>query len=136
MTKHPTAMLFVIAAALAFSTPTRAADPPFGRVVSLTQDPLVMRLSNDEFRIAFGISARGCTSNGCSGVIHYKVKWMAEDGTPMSEYRHVSYDVLPQSSRTIAVDQQYFDTSEGAHRTEVIEVTVNTITCSDTPRSD
>jgi len=91
-------------------------------------------LSKDEFRIAFGVSAQGCALNGCSGLIHYRVKWKTEDGTVMSEFRRVSYNVVPHSSRTMTVDRQYFDTAEGAHTTDVVEVTVDTITCLDRVR--
>jgi hypothetical protein len=90
-----------------------------------------MRLSKDEFRIAFGVNAQGCVSNGCNGVIHYRVEWKIEDGTVISEFRRVSYNVLPHSVRTMTVDRQYFDTAEGAHTTNVVKVTVDMITCVD-----
>jgi len=99
--------------------------------VSLTQDPLVMRLNNDEFRIAFGLNAVGCEASGCNGVIRYRVHWKTEDGAVTSELKQVSYSVLPHSGRTIAVDRQYFDTAEGAHTTEVVKVAVERITCAD-----
>jgi hypothetical protein len=99
--------------------------------VSLIQDPLVMRLNKDEFRIAFGINAERCAVNGCNGVIRYRVDWATEDGTPRSEIKHVSYTVAANSSRAITVDRQYFDTAEGAHTTSVVKVTVDRITCVD-----
>jgi len=43
----------------------------------------------------------------------------------------VGYSVLPLANRTIAVDRQYFDTAEGAHQTEVLNVKVDRITCRD-----
>ena len=101
------------------------------RAVSLTQDPLVMRLSKDEFRIAFGIDANSSAPNGCNGVIRYRVDWKTEDGMTRSEVRLVNYTVLPHSSRALTVDRQYFDTAEGAHTTDVVRVSVDMITCVD-----
>ena len=101
------------------------------RPVSLTQDPLVMRLSKDEFRIAFGINAEQAAAIGCDGVIHYRVDWKAEDGTMRSENRLVTYSVPPQADRTITVDRQYFDTAEGRHTTDVVKVSVDSMSCND-----
>ncbi len=129
MTRYLSAMLFAAAGSLAWPALGSTADSPSARSASLVQDPLVMRLSKDEFRIAFGINAQGCASNGCRGVIHYTVKWKTEDGTVMSEFRRVRYTVVPHSSRTITVDRQYFDTAEGAHTTDVVKITVDRITC-------
>jgi len=105
--------------------------PDLKRSVSLTQDPLVMRLDKDEFRIAFGINAGRFASDGCSGVIHYRADWKTEDGTTRSETKRVNYSVLAGASRTIAVDHQYFDTAAGAHTTDVVKVSVDKITCLD-----
>jgi hypothetical protein len=99
-----------------------------GQSVSLTQDPLVMRLSKDEFRIVFGIHAQQSAGRGCNGVIRYRVDWKTEDGTTRSETRLVSYRVSPSASRAITVDRQYFDTAEGQHTTDVVKVSVNRIT--------
>jgi hypothetical protein len=101
------------------------------RSIWLTQQPLVMRLSKDEFRIAFGIEAGPAAANGCHGVIRYRVDWKAEDGTMRSEIRRVNYTVSPRSSRSITVDRQYFDTAEAEHTTEVVRVSVDRITCLD-----
>ncbi|HEX2788970.1 MAG TPA: hypothetical protein VHN17_00935 [Steroidobacteraceae bacterium] len=101
------------------------------RAVSLTQDPLVMRLSKDEFRIAFGINADRGAPNGCNGVIRYRVDWKTEDGMTRSEVRMVNYTVSPRASRAMTVDRQYFDTGEGQHTTDVIKVSVDRITCLD-----
>jgi hypothetical protein len=101
------------------------------RPVALTQDPLVMRLSKDEFRIAFGLNATQGAGGGCNGVIRYRVDWKTEDGTVRSERRQVSYRVSPEANRAITVDRQYFDTAEGQHTTEVIKVSVDRITCRD-----
>jgi hypothetical protein len=101
------------------------------RPVSLTQDPLIMRLSKDEFRIAFSINAEQAATSGCDGVIHYRVDWKAEDGTTRSESRLVTYSVPPQADRTITVDRQYFDTAEGRHTTDVVKVSVDSMSCND-----
>jgi hypothetical protein len=119
-----------IAAIVALSAVAGAA-PSSDRSVSLTQDPLIMRLNKDEFRIAFGINGERCGANGCSGMIHYRVDWKTADGTTRSEMKHVSYTVAPRAQRTIAVDRQYFDTAEGQHTTDVVRVSVDAITCRD-----
>ena len=105
------------------------------RPVSLTQEPLVMRLSKDEFRIAFGINAERGAPNGCNGVIRYRVDWKTEDGVSRSEVKLVNYTVSPRASRAIAVDRQYFHTAEGQHTTEVVRVRVGRITCLDSGNS-
>lgn len=97
--------------------------------ISLSQRPLVMRLSKDEFRIAFGINAEKCAANGCHGLIQYRVQWKTEQGPTRSELKQVSYTVPPRSGRSIAVDRQYFDTAEAQHTTEIVNVSVDAITC-------
>lgn len=99
-----------------------------GRSVSLSQEPLVLRVSNDEFRIAFGLNGQGCAA-GCSGIIRYRVDWRAAGGQTRSEIRHVSYVVSPQAPRTIAVDRQYFHRGESRDTTEIVKVRVDGITC-------
>jgi hypothetical protein len=101
------------------------------RVVSLTQEPLVMRINKDEFRIAFGINGERCGDNGCSGMIRYRVDWKITDGATHSELKHVHFTVSPSASRTIAVDRQYFDTAEGQHTTDIVKVSVDAITYRD-----
>jgi hypothetical protein len=115
---------------LAWAAGATAATPTAGSV-TLVQDPLVMRLNKDEFRIAFGIKGERCTSNGCNGSIHYRVYWQTLDGTARSEIRQVSYTVSPGAARTIAVDRQFFDTGEGEHTTDVVRVSIDMITCLD-----
>ena len=100
-------------------------------LVSLTQSPLVMRLSKDEFRIAFGINGEKCLPNGCHGAIRYRVNWKTEDGVSRSESKQVSYTVSPHTARAIAVDRQYFDTAEGEHLTDIVAVSVDAITCAE-----
>jgi hypothetical protein len=98
--------------------------------VSLTQLPLVMRVGKDEFRVAFGIKSVGCAATGCHGVVRYRVQWRADDGTTRFDIREVDFAVAPNSAdRTITVDRQYFDTAEGAHTTDVVQVTVDRLTC-------
>jgi hypothetical protein len=114
--------------AILTSAAALGAEPASPRLVSLTQEPLIMRLNKDEFRIAFGINGERCGANGCSGMIHYRVDWKTADGALRSETKHVSYTVSPLAPRTIAVDRQYFDTAEGQHTTDVVKVRVNAIT--------
>ena len=101
--------------------------------VSLTQIPLVMRLSKDEFRIAFGINAEPCKTLGCNGIISYRIDWKAEDGTIRSEHKQLDYTAVPGAGRTIAVDRQIFDTAEGKHTTQVVGVNVDDISRIDGP---
>ena len=119
-----------LVAALLVPTLAAAADAA-PRAARVTQEPLVMRLSKDEFRIAFGIDVPGCAARGCSGQIHYRIAWRTEDGTLVAETKRVSYSVPPNYGRTMIVDRQYLDTAEGAHTTEVVRVTVKRITCED-----
>jgi hypothetical protein len=107
-------------------TAQAAQETPF---ISLSQRPLVMRLSKDEFRIAFGINGEQCSPNGCHGLIRYRVDWRTEGGVRRSEVKQVDFAVSPHSGRSITVDRQYFDTAEGAHTTEVVNVSVDDITC-------
>jgi len=109
------------------AVPALKADVP---AVSLTQLPLVMRVGKDEFRVAFGIKSTGCAATGCHGVVRYRVQWKADDGTTRMDTREVEFAVAPHSAdRTITVDRQYFDTAEGAHTTDVLQVTVDHLTC-------
>jgi hypothetical protein len=101
------------------------------RAVSLTQEPLVMRLDKDEFRIAFGLNAGRFASNGCNGVIDYRVDWKTEDGATRSLAKRVNYTVLPGANRTITVDHQYLDTAAAGGTTDVVKVSVDKITCLD-----
>jgi hypothetical protein len=94
-----------------------------------------MRLSNNEFRIAFGINGELCAANGCNGSIRYTVDWKTADGITRSEVKQVSYAVPARASRSIAVDRQYFDTAEGAHTTNVVKVRIEKITCRDNVES-
>ncbi|HTT43206.1 MAG TPA: hypothetical protein VMG33_09045 [Steroidobacteraceae bacterium] len=123
------AMHRLLAGMLAVLTATGQASEPGGPTATVSHGPLVMRLSKDEFRIAFGINARPCSPDGCHGVIRYRVIWLADDGSAGTESKQVNYVILPNSSRTITVDRQYFDTAEGEHTVELTRVNVNQITC-------
>jgi hypothetical protein len=135
MIKQLIKTLIVTAGVAAVPTLGSAGTPLSDRSVSLSQDPLVMRLHKDEFRIAFGINTERCVENGCNGVIRYRVDWKTEDGTTRSEIKRVSYSVPASANRTLTVDRQYFDTAEGAHTTEVVKVSVDMITCVDAAAS-
>jgi hypothetical protein len=104
---------------------------PVRPLVSLTQAPLVMRLSKDEFRIAFGVNGERCFPSGCRGLIRYRVNWKTEDGLTRSEIKRVNYAVYPHARRSITVDRQYFDTAEGEHTTDIVSVSVDLITCNE-----
>ena len=106
-----------------------SAAAPAQLLVSLTQAPLVMRLSKDEFRIAFGVNGERCFPSGCHGLIRYRVNWRTEDGLTRSEIKRVNYAVSPHARRSITVDRQYFDTAEGEHTTEIVSVSVDRISC-------
>jgi hypothetical protein len=116
------------AAVIASAGLSASVAAPSNGVVSLSADPLVMRLSKDEFRIAFGLDGAHCMPSGCSGQVHYRVHWTASDGTTRWETKAVSYHVAPNASRTVAVDRQYLDTAEGAHTIDAVEVSVHAIT--------
>jgi hypothetical protein len=105
------------------------ATPPCAQAAMLSERPLVMRISKDEFRIAFGLNVHGCVAHGCNGTISYRVEWLTDNGERNSELRRVRYSVPPRYTRGLTVDRQYFDTAEGAHTTAVVEVTVRKITC-------
>lgn len=128
MSKGLTAILIAASGIVASAAASVAQTPAHPAV--LTHDPLVMRLDKDEFRIVFGIGARGCLSRGCSGVIRYRIEWKTEEGVAVTEWKRVIYSVAPGAQRTITVDRQYLDTAEGAHTTQVMKVTVERITCA------
>jgi hypothetical protein len=121
--------MFLMIAVTAGTGPVAFAAPPESAVM-LTGDPVVMRLSKDEFRIVFGIEGRSC-KQGCNGSVRYRVNWTASDGTSRSERKEVNYTVSPDAARTIAVDRQYLDTAEGAHTVDIVNVKVDTITRRD-----
>jgi hypothetical protein len=121
--------IFLMIAVTAGTGPVAFAAPPESAVM-LTGDPVVMRLSKDEFRIAFGIEGRSC-KQGCNGSVRYRVGWKASDGTARTERKEVHYTVSPGTARTIAVDRQYLDTAEGAHTVDIVNVKVDTITRRD-----
>jgi hypothetical protein len=103
--------------------------------VSLTQDPLVMRIGKDEFRIAFGLDAGACTQTGCSGTIRYNTTWETEDGQRSTEQKSVSFEIPNGAQRSISVDRNYFDTAEAQHTTKVVSVDVDRISCGDSAQT-
>jgi hypothetical protein len=97
--------------------------------VGLTQDPLVMRLGKDEFRIAFGLDATSCKDEGCAGTIKYNTTWETEDGLRSTEQKTVSFSIPSGAARSLSVDRNYFDTAEAQHTTKVVSVSVDEINC-------
>ena len=97
--------------------------------VSLTQDPLVMRVGKDEFRIAFGLDAASCKETGCTGSIRYNTTWETEDGIRSTEQKTVTFNIPDGAERSLSVDRSYFDTAEAKHTTKVVGVDVSQISC-------
>lgn len=121
----------LLAAALMTLLPwTGAFAQPGTCGVALTQDPLVMRIGKDEFRIAFGLDAATCKEAGCSGLIKYKATWQAEDGTRNSEQKAVGFRIPSGAERSLTVDRSYFDNGEAQHTTEVVGIDVAEISCN------
>ena len=103
--------------------------------VSLTQDPLVMRVGKDEFRIAFGLDAASCRESGCSGSIRYDATWQTDDGELSTERKTVTFDIPAGAERSLSVDRHYFDTAEAQHTTQIVGVAVDQISCDSSERS-
>lgn len=103
--------------------------------VSLTQDPLVMRIGKDEFRIAFGLDASSCKETGCTGSIRYNTTWETEDGLRSTEQKTVAFNIPDGAERSLSVDRSYFDTAEAKHTTKVVGVDVSQISCDSQPQS-
>lgn len=101
--------------------------------VGLTQDPLVMRLGKDEFRIAFGLDASSCKDGGCTGSIRYNTTWETEDGVRTTEQKTVAFSIPEGAQRSLSVDRSYFDTAEAKHTTKVVGVDVSQINCDGAP---
>jgi hypothetical protein len=99
--------------------------------VSVSSDPLVIRMDKDEFRIAFGVTGNACEKDGCAGVIRYRAAWRTEDGAGATDSKVLSYEIPSGAKRSIAVDRHYFDTSEGRHTTDLVGVEVDEVSCVD-----
>lgn len=110
-----------------------AATEPAACKVTLTQDPLVMRIGKDEFRIAFGLDGSTCHGTACRGVIKYNATWQAEDGTRNTEQKSVRYEIPDDAERSLTVDRGYFDEGESQHTVEIVNVDVEQISCSSAP---
>jgi hypothetical protein len=97
--------------------------------ISLSQDPLVMRIGKDEFRIAFGLDTQACKDTGCAGTIKYNTTWETEDGARSTEQKSVAFSVPDGAERSLSVDRSYFDSGEAQHTTKVVSVDVAEISC-------
>jgi hypothetical protein len=106
-----------------------AAATPETCKVAVAADPVVIRLDKDEFRIAFSVAGEECRRSGCTGAIRYKAAWRTDDGVERTDQKLVSFDIPNGASRSIAVDRNYFDTGEGKHTTDVVEVRVDDVSC-------
>ena len=116
------ALVLALAAGNAFAAEATCA-------VNVTNDPLVIRMDKDEFRIAFGVAGDACAKDGCSGVIRYRAAWRTEDGAEATDSKVLSYEIPSGAKRSIAVDRHYFDTSEGKHTTDLVRISVDDISC-------
>jgi len=108
---------------------TNAFAAPATCSVSVDKDPVVMRMSKDEFRIAFGVSGEQCHENGCAGVIEYDAAWRTEDGSENVDHKQLSYTIPSGTNQSIAVDRHYFDTGEGKHTTHLVSVAISDVSC-------
>lgn len=124
--------LLTLLAAFPLGGTATAAAPAESCAVTVGDEPLVMRLGKDEFRIAFGVDGEQCQLEGCRGAIRYRAEWQTEHGASGSDSRLLSFNVPPGASRTIAVDRNYFDTAEGQHTTDIVKIHVDTVTCART----
>lgn len=97
--------------------------------VAVDNDPVVIRMNKDEFRIAFGVTGEQCREAGCSGAIRYHAAWRTEDGAEATDSKLLRYEIPSGANRSIAVDRHYFDTSEGKHTTDVVDVRVEDVSC-------
>jgi hypothetical protein len=97
--------------------------------VSVSNEPVVIRMNKDEFRIAFGVTGDACRDHGCTGVIRYQAAWRTEDGSESTDTKLLSYDIPNGAAQSIAVDRHYFDTSEGKHTTDLVGVKVDAVSC-------
>ena len=121
------ASLFVLTVALQLGSASAASA---SCIVGVTQQPLVMRVGKDEFRIVFGINGDQCRNSGCTGVIQYQAAWQADDGFKRVDSKQLDYNIPGGANRSIAVDRSYFDTGEAKHSTEVVWVSVDDVSCS------
>src|SRR5512147_2381366 len=99
MQRYKFSTLVLALAALPFGSAFAA---PAACSVSLTQDPLVMRLGKDELRIAFGLDAAACRDNGCSGSISYNATWQTDDGRQSTERKTVAFDIPAGAERSLS----------------------------------
>jgi hypothetical protein len=106
-----------------------AADAPVC-AVTVTNEPVIIRMNKDEFRIAFGVAGDQCADGGCAGAIRYKATWKTDDGAQSVDSKVLSYDIPSGSKQSIAVDRHYFDTSEGKHTTDLVDVRVDDVSCA------
>jgi hypothetical protein len=103
--------------------------------VNLSQDPLVMRIGKDEFRIAFGLDAKSCRNGGCAGSIRYNTTWETDDGVRSTEQKTVAFNIPEGAERSLSVDRSYFDTAEAKYTTKVVGVDVSRISCEGAPQT-
>ena len=122
---------FIIGLALALPfAEANAATPASQCAVSVTGDPVIIRMGKDEFRIAFGVTGDACEAGGCAGAIRYQAAWRADDGSDGVDRQELHYDIPRGAHRTVAVDRNYFDSREGGHTTDIVEVAIDDVSCA------
>jgi hypothetical protein len=125
-----TSILTLIAMLLVAMLPVgNAAAAAAACSVSVNEQPVVMRIGKDEFRIAFGVNGDAC-QNGCAGTIRYQAAWRTDDGVTNVDRKQLSYSIPDGATRSIAVDRHFFDTAEGKHTTDIVHVSVDEVSCS------
>lgn len=97
---------------------------------TVTPHPVVLRLGKDEFRLAFGIGGKECRRTGCAGTIDYRTTWQDEKGVRNVDVKRVGYSIPADAAQSITVDRSYFDTAEGKHTTQVVDVRVDKVSCA------
>jgi hypothetical protein len=123
----------ILVLALLAATPWTGASAQDSCKVGLSQDPLVMRLGSDEFRIAFGLDGSRCPPGGCRGEISYKATWRGQDGVRTTEQKSVHFDIPSGAPRSLTTDRSYFDDGEARQTTEIVAVDVSKISCDNPP---
>ena len=98
--------------------------------VNVTNDPVVIRMDKDEFRIAFGVAGDACEKRAARASSATSAAWRTEDGAEATDNKVLSYDIPSGAKRSIAVDRHYFDTSEGRHTTDLVDVKIDDVSCA------
>lgn len=124
----PTALIFLSLTVLFAGSASAAQVTACSATV--TPNPVVSRLGKDEFRVAFGIGGEECRGIGCAGTIDYRTIWEDEKGVRNVDVKRVGYSIPAGAAQSITVDRSYFDTAEGKHTTQVVDVRIDKVSCA------